>query len=137
MAPSTRILVPALLLVAACADTTAPEHNPFGHYSLARINGDPLPAVVHETTVASLEFLRGGLRLNTDFTFEDVTELKVTPKSAGQIVRVSVDTSRGTFRLVRDTVFLDSTRGEHYHMVFQVAGSLKQELGTSTLIYRK
>jgi hypothetical protein len=125
------------MLAAVCTDTTAPEFIRTGRYTLARINGQALPAQVHETSVARLEFHRGELRLETDATFTDVTDLKVTPKVAGGEVFVRSDTARGTYRFARDTVFFDSTRDEHYYMVFQVSGSLQQLLGESTLVYRK
>lgn len=125
------------LLLAACTDTTASEFNPFGRYTLARINGESLPAQVHQTSVATLVFTRGELRLNSDFTFTDVTDLKVTPRSSGGETRTASDTARGMFRLVGDTVFFDSTRGENYYMTFQASGSLMQRLGESLLLYRK
>jgi hypothetical protein len=138
MGRSTLIPILALSLVTAtCTDTTAPEHLRTGRYTLARINGQALPAPVHETAVARLDFHRGELRLETDATFTDVTDLKVTPKAANGTIVQRSDTARGVYRFVGDTVFLDSTRDEHYYMVFQAAGSLQQVLGESTLVYRK
>jgi hypothetical protein len=138
MGRSTLISILALsLLTATCTDTTAPELLRTGRYTLARINGQALPAQVHETAVARLDFHRGELRLETDATFTDVTDLKVTPKAANGTIVIRSDTARGTYRFAGDTVFLDSTRDEHYYMVFQAAGSLQQVLGESTLVYRK
>lgn len=130
-------ILAASLLCAVCTDTTAPELIRTGRYTLARINGQALPAQVHETAVARLDFHRGELRLETDATFTDVTDLKVTPKAANGTIVIRSDTARGTYRFAGDTVFLDSTRDEHYYMVFQVSGSLQQVLGESTLVYRK
>ncbi|MGQ0561758.1 MAG: hypothetical protein ACT443_07790 [Gemmatimonadota bacterium] len=126
-----------MLIAAACVDTTAPERQYLGRYLLSRINGQSLPAPVHETTVARLDFLRGELRLNSDNSFTDITDLKVIPKASGSETHTASDTARGTYRLVGDSVFFESTRDEHYFMTFQAAGSLVQELAGSILIYRK
>ena len=127
----------ALLLfnVACVSDPAGHDTSRYGRYALRTINGEALPGVVVENSVARLEFLSGSLRLNRDNSFTDSTDLKVTPTQGA--ARLVVDEAAGTFRFSADTVFLDSTRGEHYYMVFQVAGSLTQELNGSRLVYRK
>jgi hypothetical protein len=138
MSRSKLVLLLAVALTAAsCTDTTSAEYIRTGRYTLARINGQALPAQVHETAVARLDFHRGELKLNEDATFTDVTDLKVVPKAANGTIVIRTDTARGTYRFAGDTVFLDSTRDEHYYMVFQSSGSLQQLLGESTLVYRK
>jgi hypothetical protein len=130
-------LVAALLLSNGCAtDTLAPGNDRFGRYTLRTINGSGVPALVFESTSARLEFVSGSLRLNRDNSYTDSTDVKVTPLKGGDIRRV-IDVAAGTYRFSGDTVFFDSTRGEHYHMVFQVAGSLMQELAGALLVYRK
>ena len=127
----------ALVLLGACVnDATSPNNDRLGRYTLRTINGSVVPALVFESTSARLEFLSGALRLNRDLSYTDSTDLMVTPLKGGDIRRV-VDVSAGTYRFAGDTVFFDSTRGEHYFMVFQIAGSLTQELAGAVLIYRK
>lgn len=136
--------VGALLIAAsACAtDTSGPDLSRYGRYTLRSINGDALPSVVFETSTSRLEFVGGNLRLNADQTFTDSTELKVTPLFRGQQLEGGeviqrTDVAWGLLRFAGDTVYLTSTRGESYFMVFQASGSLTQELAGSRLIYRK
>lgn len=138
------ILLPVMLGVAACGtDATEPGAARFGRYTLRSINGQGLPAVVVENANSRLEFLSGSLRLNPDQTFTDSTELKVTPlyrgePLAGGEIKRTTDVAYGLFRIAGDSVYFDSLRGEHYAMVFHVAGtSLDQELAGSVLVYRK
>ena len=123
-------------MLAGCVDTSGPADMRLGRYTLRKINGSDLPGVVLQNSVARLEFTSGALRLNKDFSFTDSTNLKVTPMQGGD-VRHLTDVAAGTYRISRDTVYFDSTRSEQYFMVFQTAGSLTQELGGSTLVYRK
>ena len=133
-----RVLVfTALLVTGACAtDSLSPTEERFGRYTLRTINGDGVPALVFESTSTRLEFISGALRLNRDNSYTDSTDVKVTPLKGGDLRRV-IDVSAGTYRFAGDTVFFDSTRGEHYHMVFQLAGSLTQQLAGAVLVYRK
>lgn len=139
------LLVTALALVSlsACAgDTAEPESSRLGRYRMRTINGKPLPGIVLETATARLEFLNGSVRLNADKTFTDSTELVSTPMyqgaplPGGEVVH-RIDVAWGLYRISADTVYFDSLRGEHYYMVFQVAGPLVQELAGSTLVYIK
>jgi hypothetical protein len=90
-----------------------------------------------------LEFLRGAVRLNSDHTFTDSTELKVTPLFHGATlqggeVQQRFDVQYGLYRLAGDTVYFDSLTDEHYFMVLQAAGPLVQDLkGVATLVYRR
>jgi hypothetical protein len=136
MARKTLFSLVAFLLLPACVDTTGPDNPHVGRYTLRRINGTEPPAAVLESTVARLEFLSGALHLRTDETFIDSTRLKVTPVKGGDIQFVT-DVASGTYRVADDTVHFASTRGEAYHMVFQVAGSLVQNLSGTILVYRK
>lgn len=138
------IVLAVLLGAAACnSDATGPGAGRYGRYTLRSINGNALPAVVVENDNARLEFLSGALRLNPDQTFTDSTDLKVTPlyrgePIAGAEIRRTTDVAYGLFRIAGDTVYFDSLRGEHYSMLFQVAGtSLNQELAGAVLLYRK
>lgn len=133
---SPRSLLAPLLFIAACVDTSAPDDSHVGRYTLRRINGMDPPAAVYETSVARLEFLSGALHLRVDQSFMDSTRLKVTPAKGGEIQFVT-DVASGTYRIAHDTLHLQSTRGEEYHMIFQAAGSLIQNLQGSLLIYRK
>lgn len=125
------------LILASCSDASGPGPSRLGRYTLRKINGADLPGIVAQNSVAKLEFLRGALRLNTDSSFTDSTDLKVIPLQGGDI-RLVTDVATGTYRMAKDTVYFDSVRpGEEYYMVFQTAGSLTQELGGSILVYRK
>ena len=125
-----------LVITSACVDPAGPEELRFGRYTLRRMNGDALPGVLVENSIARLEFLSGALWLHRDGTFTDSTHAKLTALTSGTVKMVN-DVAAGTFRMSRDTLYLNSTRGEHYHMIFQAAGSLTQELSGSTLVYRK
>lgn len=129
-------IISLLLLCLACVDTAVPETSRRGRYTLARINGDPLPILFVETAAVRLYFLRGELLLNADDTFSDITHMRREPKGVGSQTLPS-DTTRGTYRMVGDTVLFDPTRGEGYRMTFQTSGSLVQELIGNTLTYRR
>lgn len=142
----TRILLIGVALAAclsACGrDTAAPNASRYGRYVMRTINGKTPPAIVLESATSRLEFLGGAVRLNTDQTFTDSTELVVTPMFQGAplpggIVQHRNDVAWGLYRLSGDTVYFDSLRGEHYYMVFQVAGPLVQELAGAILLYEK
>lgn len=128
-------IISLLLLCLACVDTAMPETSRRGRYTLARINGDPLPILFIETAAVRLYFLRGELMLNADDTFSDVTNMRVEPKVGP--VAFPRDTTRGTYRMVEDTVFLTTTGGAFYRMTFQASGSLVQVLVGNTLTYRQ
>ncbi|HEY0305980.1 MAG TPA: hypothetical protein VGC44_13500 [Longimicrobiales bacterium] len=125
-----------LLILPACVDTTAPQEDHVGRYTLRRINGAAPPGAVLESSVARLDFLSGILHLRADLSFVDSTRLKVTPLRGGEVQTVT-DVAAGTYRISNDTLHLQSTRGEEYHMVRQTAGSLVQDLSGVILIYRK
>ena len=134
--PKVLILLSALVIT-ACIDTAGvDEELRYGHYTLHRMNGELLPATFTANTIGRVEFLRGSLWLHRDGSFSDSTEVKVTTLSDGA-QRFVLDVASGMFRISNDTLYLNSTRGEQYHMRFQVAGSLTQELSGSTLVYRK
>ena len=126
----------AVLLLGACVDATAPEELRYGRYTLRRMNGEDLPGALVVNSVARLELVSGALRLNRSGDFNDSTQIRLTELSTGA-VRMITDVAAGTFRMEGDSVFFSSTRGEEYHMVFQLAGSLHQELNGSLLVYRK
>jgi hypothetical protein len=131
------------LLLASCGDDgTGVDGGRFGRYRLRTVNGTAVPAIQNETANGRLEFLSGNLRLNSDGTFTDSTEIKVTPMFRGEPlpggeVQHYFDVAWGLHRISGDTVYLQSIRGERYFMVFQAAGSLSQTLGATTLQYRR
>ena len=131
----TFLVVP--LLLASCIDTSAPIESRFGRYTLQRINGEALPQQVIENTAVRLEFLRGVVRLNSNGTFTDSTELRVTTLGPNSSVRVSTDVAAGTYRIAGDSVLYSSTRGENYHMTFESQNTLRQELSGNILVYRR
>ncbi len=124
------------LLLAGCMDTTAPEEDYYGRYTLRRINGMAPPGAVLESSVARLDFLSGTIHLRQDLSFVDSTRLKVTPLRGGEIQTLT-DVASGVYRVSNDTLHLESTRGEEYHMLIQTAGSLVQDLSGVILVYRK
>jgi hypothetical protein len=124
------------LALPACIDTTAPDEDFAGRYTLRRINGVSPPSAVLESSVARLDFLSGTLHLHDDLSFVDSTRMRVTPLKGGE-VQTLTDVAAGTYRISNDTLHLESTRGEEYHMVIQTAGSLVQDLSGVILVYRK
>ncbi len=138
-----RALFCLLLLCASCtSDAAGPTEGHLGRYRLRTIDGREVPTIHTETANSRLEFLSGSLRLNSDGTFTDSTRIRVTPMFRGQplpggeIVE-SFDVAWGLHRMSGDTIYLDSVRGEHYFMLRQPSGSLTQDLGGSTLVYRR
>jgi hypothetical protein len=126
----------AAVLLPACADTSAPTDTRYGRYVLRSINGGQLPRQVFENSVSQISFLAGAIRLNDDFTFSDSTHVRVYRPREGDTF-TSVDVAEGTFRFSGDTLHLQSTRGETYHMTFNSSGSLLQTLEGTVLLYRK
>lgn len=129
-------IISVLLLCLACVDTAVPESSRRGRYTLARVNGDPLPILFIETAAVRLYFLRGELLLHADETFSDITHMRREPKPVGSVL-FPTDTTRGTYRMVGDTVIFDPNQGAGYRMTFQTSGSLVQELVGNTLTYRR
>lgn len=136
MARTKALSLLTALLLSACIDTTGVDDLRYGHYTLDRMNGMALPGTLISNSIARLEFLSGSLWLHRDGNFSDSTKARVTSVKDGTVQLVT-DVAAGTYRIAGDTLYLNSTRGEHYHMVFQAAGSLTQELSGSTLVYRK
>ena len=136
MSPKRPYTLALLLLLPACVDTTAPQENHVGRYTLRRINGNSPPSAVLESSVARLDFLAGTIHLNADLSFVDSTRMKVTPLRGGDVQTVT-DVAAGNYRISNDTLHFTSTRGENYHMKVQSAGSLVQDLSGVILVYRK
>ena len=130
------------LLVIGCGDASGPETSHFGRYVLRTLNGKAVPTIQSENANGRLEFLSGSLRINSDNTFTDSTEIRVTPMFRGEPlpggeVQHYYDVAWGLHRISGDTVYLTSIRGEHYFMVFQASGSLTQQLSGNLLQYRR
>jgi hypothetical protein len=137
-----RLALIALVTLAACSDSSGPDSSSYGRYVLRSVNGRAVPVIYQETATARLEFLSGALRLNQDGTFTDSTEIRVTPMFQGQPLQGGqvvhrFDVAWGLHTVTADTVYLTSTRGEHYFMLINASGSLSQELAGSSLLYRK
>jgi hypothetical protein len=138
-----RILLALCVLAASCGDdASGPESSRFGRYVLRSLNGNNVPTIQAENANARLEFLSGSLRINSDNTFTDSTEIRVTPMFRGDPlpggeVQHYYDVAWGLHRISGDTVYFSSIRGERYHMVFQASGTLTQELAGNRLQYRR
>jgi hypothetical protein len=128
-------MIALLLATGACFhDSMAP--NPptiHGRWRLHTMDGEPLPYVYAEVTNFKLEFVGGTLTLREDNTFSDSTDLRRTEY---QLARRVIDVAEGNWTQVADTIKLNSTRGEHYFMVFS-AQTLKQDLGGRILLYKR
>ena len=126
-----------LLYTSSCADVTSEEAAArIGRFRLARINGNEPPAFVTEGAAARIDFLSGAVHLEADGSFIDSTDLRVTPKIGGSI-HTETDVAVGQYRISNDTVFFNSTRSEHYIMIYISQQALRQELGGSTLLYNR
>ena len=136
MAPAKALSLLLALLLSACVDTAGVDDLRYGRYTLDRMNGMALPGTLINNSVARLELLSGSLWLHRDGNFTDSTQARLTAVKGGTVQFVT-DVAAGTYRIAGDTLYLDSTRGEQYHMIFQAAGSITQELSGSTLVYRK
>ena len=126
----------ALLLAAGGCfhDSTAPiPATMHGRWVLKTMDGSPVPGVYTEVTNFKLEIVGGTLVLHEDNTFADSTDLR---RTEFQIAHRVIDVATGAWQQVGDTIKLNSTRGEHYFMVF-TDRTLKQDLGGRILLYRR
>ena len=97
------------------------------------MDGEPVPHVYTEVTNFKLEFVGGSLTLREDNTFSDSTDLR---RTENQVAHRVIDVAEGNWVQAGDTLKLNSTRGEHYFMLFS-AQSLTQNLGGRILLYRR
>ena len=138
-----KLITALVLMLSACSgDAAGPNASRLGRYRLRTLNGRAVPTIQTENANARMEFLSGTLRLNSDNTFTDSTEIRITPMFRGEPlpggeVRHYYDVAWGLLNISGDTVYLSSIRGERYHMVFQASGSLTQELAGNVLQYRR
>ena len=125
----------ALAILLACFhDSAAPiPDEVHGRFLLRTIDGKPLPQVYADLPNFRLEFISGRIVLHEDGSFADSTELRRTESG---LVRRVIDVAEGTFVQAGDTIKLESTRGEHYFMIF-ANPNLTQNLGGRLLVYRR
>ena len=128
-------IIALVLASGACFhDSTAPiPATIHGRWRLKTIDGEPLPQVYAEVTNFKLEFVGGSLTLRQDNTFSDSTDLRRTENAVAHRV---IDVAEGNWAQAGDTLKLNSTRGEHYFMLFSEQ-TLKQDLGGKILIYKR
>jgi hypothetical protein len=68
----------AIVLVAACNDSTVVNGDASGTYNLAAIDGSPLPATVVATTTDTVVIISGVITINADGTFTETLSFDET-----------------------------------------------------------
>lgn len=132
------LLFAAFVVAGACKDSTPPPPpDPMiGDYVLRAIDGNPPPQIVQEDTSARYSILYGIVRLKSDKSFVDSTDVQVV-YSSGQVDNSS-DVAHGSWAVRNDTLFLAPVGSDSYSMRVTVHGlELTQDFGGIALVYRK
>ena len=139
MLRSTRLvagLALAALGFSACSDSTSPNATAFvGVYALSSLNGTTPPVVVAEDAVnGRLEVTGGTITLNSDMTFSDRTDFRITDPNGA--ISTDFDLASGTYTTSGNTVTLTPTGDAPYSLVLN-GSTLTQTAGTFTFVYSK
>jgi hypothetical protein len=136
----TRPLLAAAVLgmsLAACSDSTGPDNTAeaAGVYLLQTIDGQNLPVIVDQQGQDMAEVTAGTVTLDTDLSFDDVTELRITE---GGVVTTESDVVAGTWTMTGNTVRLNpGNASADYTMSWDGADQLTQLFNGFTLVYRR
>ena len=130
----------ALLSGAACGDSSTAPATVEGTYTLRTVNNGSLPQILDQdpTTGDKVEVTAGNVTLNSDGSFLDHTEFRVTE---GGTARTEVEDAVGVWNRSGNTIFFTTNDGFQYDMVLG-SGTLTQEIFLSggaqlTFVYRK
>ena len=127
-------MLAAAVVAVGCKDSVAPTPaGPAGDYPLRSIDGNPPPQIVLATPEATISIVGGEVRLRTDGTFRDSTDLEIV---TAQGVQRDFDVGSGTWRISNDTVFFRVGGGSEYTMV-RNGVELVQDFDGIELVYRR
>ena len=100
-----------VMLVACGGDSTGPNADVTGNYTLRTVNGGNVPAIVYQDTQEKDEITSGNIILNADKTWNGVLSARVTDLTSGATDTFSVPAS-GTYTNASGTLTLtDATDG--------------------------
>ena len=126
----------AVSLAACSGDSTGPDLDELaGEYILFTINGQSLPVIVDQFGNDIVEITQGSVSLESNGTFDDVTQLRITESGA---VSTEVDVTQGTWEAVGTTVTFRPTDGSGtYTMTWDGQLRLTQLFTGLTLVYER
>ena len=126
----------ALLMLVACGgDSTGPNADVTGNYTLQTVNGASVPAVVFQDSQEKDELTAGNINLNADKTWSGNLTARVTDLMSGATGTFSAP-GNGTYTSSGGTITLtDATDGSQ--LTGNVGGgtlTITGDLGVGTLI---
>ena len=104
-----RLLAAALLLLAACRDSTAPDPGLPGTYSLSRIGGEPLPWPQLPAEGDTAWVLSGTFIVHADDTFVESYNYRFVRHGTVELQHFE---NSGEYRVIGDSLRLFTTGGE-------------------------
>jgi hypothetical protein len=131
------VLALALLLAGAC-DSTDPQEDLHGIYTLRTVSGSTLPFTLQDDEFDKVEVLGGEIRLLANGTFSEAIQYRLT--APGGVPRPFTDGFTGTFTRQTNELTLSPAAGqgqEPYVVEIAADRSLTLVLGQHALIYRK
>jgi hypothetical protein len=138
---STKVLLAGLLVlsVACGGESVAPEDPPddpvIGDYTLQTINNLPLPVVIEDDGIITVEITAGVVNIFPDGTFNDITDLRIT--DGGQ-VSTFVDTGLGTWSRTANVITFTLSGGAgSYAMTWDGGDRLSQLFDGDQLVYER
>jgi len=131
------VLALTLVLAGAC-DSTDPQEDFFGIYTLRTVSGNGLPFTIQDNEFDKVEVLSGEIRLLADGTFSEEIDYRLT--APGGAPRPFSDGFTGTFTRQTDELTLTPGAGQGqdpYTVQIAADRSLTLVLGQHALLYRK
>lgn len=104
-----------LVMLAACGgDSTAPNADVTGNYTLRTVNGANPPTTIFQSSDETVELTGGNIMLNADKTWSGVLTVRVTDLTAGGTATTLSLPANGTYTSTGGTLTLiDATDGSH------------------------
>lgn len=106
-----------LVMLAACGgDSTAPNADVTGNYTLRTVNGANPPTTIFQSSDETVELTDGNIMLNADKTWSGVLTVRVTDLTAGGTATTLSLPANGTYTSTGGTLTLiDATDGSHFN----------------------
>jgi hypothetical protein len=119
--------------IAACSDSTAPRSF-VGAFALVAVNGTAPPVIIAQDATGTLEVTGGRITLNSDMTFRDSTEFRVT--DSNNVSTIESDVVTGTYTTSGSTATLTPTGDAPYDLTLS-GNTLTQTAGNLTITYNR
>jgi hypothetical protein len=135
----TRLVMAALVIgTTACDSSTDPEDAIVGTYTLASVNGDPVPSTLIQVPDYRLEIVSGTLTVRDNNTWTETASIRETE---GTTVTTSTTTVQGTYSINGNTATFTDSDGDSLTSTFSGGDTLttteSAEGFTITFVYRK